>query len=412
MNDIARVLGGVHAGFSGNLPVWRQQRAEEEQRNQEAEMNRMKTVFTDSLSALNFANQGRWDLVAGLGQSRLEMAQNFPGVDFSDTARLTQAANLAAQGDVNAQQSLMNELTRNVEIGRGLGVLEQAPQDKLLKTEDGVAVYQRPDGSVYTDAIEGYGETLGIAGHSANTDELPGGMGFMGYDNQGNVHVVTNENKKLAGQAAADYVDAAYEKEQARMLEQADKEAFNADRRTFVKEEGVMRNIINKAINDDARLNRQIARVKELLSDGAGGWKQVFSVLPESEEKELLGLMTAISSFAALGKMAELKSLSSTGATGFGALNEKELELLINNLGSIDSYQKPEALIRTLTEIEQYSNDLIATAVEGYQSAVDLYGTSKPAITFTRKNLFDPTDTGLTPEESAELKALREKHGL
>lgn len=130
------VLLGLSAGLQGRGGQFVQGQRQEErlqeqgQREQEQlrlqqEQQRRETVFTDSQSALNFARQGRFDLVTQLGQSRLESAGQFPDADFSDTEQLTQMAQLAQEGNTEAQENLLATLENNVQIGEGLGILER-----------------------------------------------------------------------------------------------------------------------------------------------------------------------------------------------------------------------------------------------------------------------------------------------
>ncbi len=131
MVDFAQA-GQALLGLSAGLQGQGQQFLENKRK---ADIERQKTVFTDSLSALNLAKQGRFDLVAQLGQNRLAMAGNFPGADFSDTENLTQMAGLAAQGDPDAAQRLRETLQNNVDIGYSIGVLQRPDPMAQAKLE-------------------------------------------------------------------------------------------------------------------------------------------------------------------------------------------------------------------------------------------------------------------------------------
>jgi hypothetical protein len=60
----------------------------------------------------------------------------------------------------------------------------------------------------------------------------------------------------------------------------------------------------------------------------------------------------------ALGKMAELKSTSPTGSTGFGALAVPELNLLMSGKGSLETGQGEDILSQRLANIYSETNDL------------------------------------------------------
>jgi hypothetical protein len=72
-----------------------------------------------------------------------------------------------------------------------------------------------------------------------------------------------------------------------------------------------------------------------------GGISQaVASSIPWTDAKALSNLVSSLNSEKAIGTLEELKTQSRTGATGFGALNEKELTLLLNKTRSLDPTDK------------------------------------------------------------------------
>ena len=59
--------------------------------------------------------------------------------------------------------------------------------------------------------------------------------------------------------------------------------------------------------------------------------------------------------------MMQLKAASPTGATGMGALNKEEGQALRDSFGSLDTWQSPEQLRRTLENIKTvYTNMLLS----------------------------------------------------
>ena len=128
-------LIGAGAGFQGrgvefNAQLQNQRRQQEqdrqrqEQQKRQAEQQRLTTLFTDANAGLNFAKQGRFDLVNNLAGQRLEDSKNFPGVDFNDTQNIFDLSQSAAAGDAVAQQELISTLDDAVLQGRAIGVLE------------------------------------------------------------------------------------------------------------------------------------------------------------------------------------------------------------------------------------------------------------------------------------------------
>ena len=150
LQDAGRILQGAAAGMQGQGEQWRRTNVLEQQyKNQndradrkeqtDADIARQKTLFTDSLSQLNFFNMGRYDLVEKLGNSRLQLgAQNHPNIDFTTpTGEITELAKLAQSPDPKvakqAQDLLGKTLNNGVQVGVGLGILKK---DSLPGADD------------------------------------------------------------------------------------------------------------------------------------------------------------------------------------------------------------------------------------------------------------------------------------
>lgn len=65
------------------------------------------------------------------------------------------------------------------------------------------------------------------------------------------------------------------------------------------------------------------------------------------------GYNDTLKSGIALEKIKEMKAQSATGATGFGALNQEELKLLITDMGSLDQFGSEKVYNETLGRIEK-----------------------------------------------------------
>lgn len=101
-----------------------------------------------------------------------------------------------------------------------------------------------------------------------------------------------------------------------------------------------------------------IEDTKGLLQNLAGetgmmttGFASLANVIPHLPPKDWLEMKDIITSRLAVDKMGELKALSSTGSTGFGALSTKELEVLQKQLGSLEQAQSPDAIKRQIVQI-------------------------------------------------------------
>lgn len=147
LQNIGNALAGFSAGINGQLPQFMQQQQEsrmlqeqqamqQQQRQQQAAIERQKTMFVDAQAALQFAEKGDYENVVNLGMMRLDLLQNFPDADPSDTRRVTQLALAARNGSREAADLLKAELTNAVEIGRSIGVLE-TPKPAQGATDQG-----------------------------------------------------------------------------------------------------------------------------------------------------------------------------------------------------------------------------------------------------------------------------------
>lgn len=119
-----------------------------------------------------------------------------------------------------------------------------------------------------------------------------------------------------------------------------------------------------------------------------------------------LGLLN---SSVAIRSLMRLKELSETGASGFGALNRAELQLLLDAFGTLDQYiAEPDIFLQTLDNIDRmYMNvvsDVVATVPEnilrerGFGNFIDLANSNLGRMTFDQfKSELDP---GFTEEEA------------
>lgn len=153
--NIGLLLRGLGAAFSNQVPEFRQQMALERenqyiqsQREQQAQMQRaemmqarQRAMYQDAESALKLLAAGDLDSVVQLGRERIELLNNFPGADPSDTVRITQLAQLARAGDRNAYQSLQRELLGAVQRGISMGYITP-PQVEEKVYRSGDVVYR------------------------------------------------------------------------------------------------------------------------------------------------------------------------------------------------------------------------------------------------------------------------------
>jgi len=102
---------------------------------------------------------------------------------------------------------------------------------------------------------------------------------------------------------------------------------------------GQIRNIYKESKND------------LLPSIGTGSF--LTSGIANSPAGQIKSRLETLQSNAALGTMMRLKEASSTGSTGFGALNLAELEVMIKELGALDPQNThPDIILETLDRFE------------------------------------------------------------
>ena len=84
-----------------------------------------------------------------------------------------------------------------------------------------------------------------------------------------------------------------------------------------------------------------------------GTLSRPFALYSGTDAGRVRSYVSALRSGVALGAMQRLKEASATGATGFGALSEKELEILISDIGSLDpDTTEPDIFRKTVERIQ------------------------------------------------------------
>jgi len=99
-----------------------------------------------------------------------------------------------------------------------------------------------------------------------------------------------------------------------------------------------------------------------LLSTGILG--KALENVPQTPAYELSKILDVIKSNVALQQIMQLKAASPTGATGFGALSDRELNVLQSTLGTLDIGLSRSRLEKTLNEIERVLRNITKRADE------------------------------------------------
>jgi hypothetical protein len=123
------------------------------------------------------------------------------------------------------------------------------------------------------------------------------------------------------------------------------------------------------ADSDISQINKAI-NIVEQKGRRAAGFGSIFSFIPETSAMELEGAISSIDAGKLINQIQALKATSSTGATGFGSLTEKEGQRLIDRLGSLRQGMSPDTLRANLIEIRDLMNKLNnVTTAEGEPKA-------------------------------------------
>jgi hypothetical protein len=104
--------------------------------------------------------------------------------------------------------------------------------------------------------------------------------------------------------------------------------------------------------------------IKEIFKGAStpvtGTTSQPFALYSGSAAGQVRSYVGTLKSGVALGAITRLKEASATGATGFGALSQPELQLLIDDIGSLDpDTTEPEIFLKTIDRIERRYNRVI-----------------------------------------------------
>ncbi|MHA6684505.1 hypothetical protein [Mesorhizobium sp. A556] len=96
--------------------------------------------------------------------------------------------------------------------------------------------------------------------------------------------------------------------------------------------------------------------LKNADTPATGTLSRPFALYSGTPAGKVRSYVSTLQSGVALGAMTRLKEMSSTGATGFGALSEKELDLLISDIGALNpDNTEPEIFQKTVERIQNRS---------------------------------------------------------
>lgn len=113
------------------------------------------------------------------------------------------------------------------------------------------------------------------------------------------------------------------------------------------------------------------------LNEGANAWTTGYGAflryLPQTEAREWFAELETVNAQTVLDTMKELKSMSQTGSTGFGAVNLKELETMMNKWGKIDEFMSDEAIAEVVERRIEIMGKIRARARQAQEEEEEWY---------------------------------------
>ena len=146
-----------------------------------------------------------------------------------------------------------------------------------------------------------------------------------------------------------------------------------------------------------------VSDAQKLIGPGTTGWNAILK-LPGSNTLALDGFVQAIKSPSVINNIRNMKEQSSTGATGFGALNKEELRVLETIIAELDQKTDPETLAKNIDKFYKVYNRGKKRGISNYQRV-----TGKQYREYDKRfDIFKPKGTEHTTEQTEELQKVRE----
>ena len=124
---------------------------------------------------------------------------------------------------------------------------------------------------------------------------------------------------------------------------------------------------VNQGLAQAALMKKNVSRAMGLAPNSwvGSGIQAMLSKLPGSDQKSLENIVATLKSNEGLGKLQEMKASSPTGGSGLGAVSEKELAFLTDNIAVLDPTDPrfKEQLTDILTHWQVFEDALKADAL-------------------------------------------------
>lgn len=126
---LGAAVGGTGPQFIQGLEQRDQQRTEQKRAELQA---RQQAMYQDAATGLQLLRKRDFDGLIALGEDRLQLLQTYPDADPSDTQRIVQNARFAKQGDPVALRNLAMELTAATSRGLSMGLVKMPEAQKPM----------------------------------------------------------------------------------------------------------------------------------------------------------------------------------------------------------------------------------------------------------------------------------------
>lgn len=141
------------------------------------------------------------------------------------------------------------------------------------------------------------------------------------------------------------------------------------------------------------------------LKDGATNWTTGAGAflrhLPGTDARDWYAELQTVNSKTVLDTMKELKSLSQSGATGFGAVNEKELMVMMDKWGKLDEFMDDEDIIEVIDRRIKILERVNDHFLRGWKREEKWYRDNRYALPKSARDLLPeetPEDMAITNE--------------
>lgn len=289
------------------------------------------------------------------------------------------------QGMIANNDGLLNSVAGKV-IGNQLdpnaGLRRQLLEAQVQKAQRGPttdwgkqgAVFQGKDGNFYTVqfASDGRREIKPVA--TADGTPLEPARGVKTVDDGTGTRVISQASGKDVRRIATD-IDG-----------KKTAEAIGTARGKFIVAQPKLEMNLHALDSQNAMAKEEIGlALNDIKSGRVTGWAGLLApYAPGTSAYALSRRLITLKALVGLDKLGEMRDGSATGASGLGALSEKEMDLLTSVFGSLEQKQDAGTLSRNLKRLERLLDGRVKRLRDAYEKDKRLYGLGRGQGQYTR----------------------------